>query len=380
MSNTYCPGPTNIANNVMLSRAKSFTNPDIDNDFFIQYKSICNKLKTIYNTKNQVIIMCGEGMLGLEASCACLTEKNDKVLVISNGVFGKEFENLVNLYEGDVTIYTSPNNTCFLIEDFKNFLKSNHDFKYATIVHCDTPSSMLNPIDKICKELKKYNILTVVDMVASLGGTYVNVDESKIDIGICASQKCFSTPPGITFLSISNEAIESMKKRKTRIPTYYMNFLNYLDYEEKKDFPYTMAISDLNGLETAINNMLDEGMENVLKRHKRISTSLLKALKDNNLKSYLPDECSSETVTTILLEENIQSSDILNYIKHKYHIILSGSLGFLKNKVIRIGHMGENAKYHKIIPILCALEDAFTYFYKREINLVKDFNKYYNNQ
>ena len=377
MKYIYCAGPTNVSDNVMLGRAKNFTNPDIDYSFFSQYKSICEKLQQIFKTKNDIVIMSGEGMIGLEASCACLTEKNDKVLVIGNGVFGKEFENLINLYDGNVTLFESPNDSPFLINDFKNFLKNNNDFKYATVVHCDTPSSMLNPINEICNELKKYNIITVVDMVASLGGSYVNVDESKIDIAICASQKCFSAPPGVTFLSISKDAIDSMKNRKSKIPTYYMNFLNYLCYEEIKSFPYTMPISDLIGLEIAIDNILEEGLINVLDRHKKISASLLKALKDNNLKSYLPDECSSETVTTIIIDDPFKASDILDYIKNNYNIILSGSLGFLKDKVIRIGHMGENAKYEKIIPVLSALEQAFSYFYKKDYNLVKDFNKYY---
>ena len=378
MNFTYSPGPTNTSNNVMLARAKNFTNPDLDPNFFEQYKSICENLQKIFKTKNHIIILSGEGIIGLEACCACLTEKNDNVLVISNGVFGKGFKDLVELYDGNVTLFESPNNAPFSMEDFKTFLQSNNNFKYATLVHCDTPSSMLNPIHEICTLLKSYNILTVVDMVASLGGSPVNVDDSKIDIALCASQKCFSTPPGLTFLSISKDTINAIENRKSKIPTYYMNFLNYLSYYEKKWFPYTMPISDLNGLETSINNILNEGLENVLMRHKKISTSLLKALKENNIQSFLPESCSSETVSTILLEENIKTSDILTYVKEKYNILLSGSFDFLKDKVIRIGHMGENARYEKIIPVLSALESAFSYFYKREINLVKSFNKYYN--
>lgn len=378
MATTYCAGPTNMANNVMLSRAKNFTNPDLDLDFFNQYKEVCGKLKKIFKTNNEIIIMSGEGMIGLEASCACITENNHKVLVISNGVFGKEFENLVKLYGGKVTLFESPTDSPFILEEFKAFLKYNHDFKYATLIHCETPSSMLNPIKEICNELKKYNIFTVVDMVASLGGTYVNVDDSQIDIAICASQKCFSAPPGLTFLSLSNEIIEYMKNRKTPIPTYYMNFLNYISYEENMNFPYTMPISDINGLETAIDNILEEGLENVFNRHKKISSALLKALNENNIKSYLPENISSETVTTIIIEDPHKPQEILNYIREKYNIILSGSLGFLKHKAIRIGHMGENARYEKIIPVLCALEETLTTFYKRELNLVKDFIKHYN--
>ncbi len=378
MKLTYYPGPTSVNSNVLLSRAKIFTNPDWDFIFFEQYKLICSKLQIIFKTTNKIILMSGEGMIGLEAACSCLTEKGDKVLVISNGIFGAGFKELIEMYDGDVTLFESPNDSPFELNRFESFLNENNNFKYATVVHCETPSSMLNPIDKICKLLKKYNIITVVDMVASLGGSPVNVDESKIDIALCASQKCFSAPPGLTFLSISDDAIEKIKNRKSKIPTYYMNFLNYIDYYEKKWFPYTMPISDINGLETSIDNILNEGLENVLTRHKNISSCLLKSMKDNHINSFVPDTCSSETVSTILLEENIKSSQVIEFVQKKYNILLSGSFGFLKDKVIRIGHMGENARYENIIPVLSALESAFSHLYKREINLVKQFNKYYN--
>lgn len=375
MSFNYFAGPTNVRNNAMLSRSSDFMNPDFDINFFDKYKNICDKLKEIFKTKNEIVILSGEGILGLEASCACLTEDNDNVLVISNGIFGYGFKDFVELYGGKVTLFESPKDTFFQLDELKNFLKNNNNFKYATIVHCDTPSSMLNPIKEICTLLKSYGILTVVDAVASLGGVYINVDEWNIDILLCASQKCFSLPPGLTFLSISENAISAFKNRKSKIKSYYMNLLNFLDYYDKKWFPYTMPSSDINALEVSIDNILNEGIDNVFKRHKKISNSLLYALEKNNIKSFLPKECSSPTVTTIILEDNVKTNDIVQYIKDKYDILISGSFGFLSNKAIRIGHMGENAKYERIIPVLCALEDALCVFYKKNINLVSEFNK-----
>lgn len=377
MKFVYTAGPTHVLDNVLLMRGMPCTNPDIDLWFYDKYKEICEKLQKIFHTKNDVFILSGEGMIGLEAACASLTEKNDKVLVISNGIFGRGFKDLVELYDGNVTLFESPPNSPFSMDIFKKFLEQNHDFKYATIVHCDTPSSMLNPIYDICTLLKEYNILTVVDMVASLGGSYVHVDDSKIDIALCASQKCFSTPTGLTFLSLSKDSINAMKNRKSKIPSYYMNLLNYINYYEKKWFPYTMPISDILALETSIDNILGEGLDNVLNRHKKIRDCLYKALIDNKILVYLNKECSSETVTCIQLEHNIKPETLINYILEKYNILISGSYDFLKSTIIRIGHMGENARYERIIPVLCALEDGLSHFYNREINLVKNFNKYF---
>ena len=349
MSFNYFAGPTNVRSNAMLSRATEFMNPDFDINFFEKYKSVCEKIQKVFMTKNEIIILSGEGILGLEAACACLTE--------------------------DAFLFEAPKDSLFPIKELESFLRKNNNFKYATIVHCDTPSSMLNPVKEICKILKQHGILTVVDAVASLGGIDLNVDECCIDIALCASQKCFSLPPGLTFLSISNDAISSIKNRNSNIKSYYMNLLSFLDAYDKKWFPYTMPSSDINSLDVALDNILNEGLKNVFERHKKISSSLLYALEKNNINSFLPKSCSSPTVTTILLEENITNRDVIEYIKNKYGILISGSFGFLSNKAIRIGHMGENARYERIIPVLCAVEDALSHFYKRELNLVSDFNK-----
>ena len=370
---TYSPGPTNVRQNVMLARATEFTNPDFDINFYDTYKNICENLKKIFKTSNDILIMSGEGIIGLEAACACLTEKDDRVLVISNGIFGEGFKDFVSMFGGNPVLFESSFYEPFNLDALEKFLKSDSNFKYATIVHCDTPTGMLNPLKEICNMLHDFNIPSVVDMVSSLGGSKVDVDEYKIDIALCASQKCFSTPPGLTFLSISENAINIIKNRKTPVPSYYMNLLNYLDYYEKKWFPYTMPISDILGLEQSVNNILEEGIENVIIRHENISRKVINSLKNNNISLLVDEICSSPTVTAIKLENNIKSGEILDYIYKTHNILLSSSIGQFKDTVIRIGHMGENANDIKIMPVLYALENAFSLFYKREINLIKYF-------
>lgn len=95
---------------------------------------------------------------------------------------------------------------------------------------------MLNDIDKICPLLKEKGILTVVDSVSAMGGEEVRVDDWNIDIVLGASQKCISAPPGLTILSISDDAFNAMKNRKTPIASFYCNLLTWEDYYEKSGF------------------------------------------------------------------------------------------------------------------------------------------------
>ncbi|MDU7039858.1 MAG: aminotransferase class V-fold PLP-dependent enzyme, partial [Lactococcus lactis] len=211
------PGPTAVAENVRLARAKVTTNPDIDLEFYDFYKRTCDKLAQFLKTKNDLRILAGEGILGLEAACASLTESGDRVLVLDNGIFGHGFAEFVELYGGQALLLQSSEKEDFDIEILEKFLEKDHDFKYATIVHCDTPSGVLNDLSKICPLLKKYGILTVVDSVAAMGGEDLQVDNWQIDIALGGSQKVLSAPPGLTIVSISPLAYQAMENRQSPI-------------------------------------------------------------------------------------------------------------------------------------------------------------------
>ncbi|EUN34358.1 aminotransferase [Lactococcus cremoris] len=230
------PGPTAVAENVRLARAKVTTNPDIDLEFYDFYKRTCDKLAQFLKTKNDLRILAGEGILGLEAACASLTESGDRVLVLDNGIFGHGFAEFVELYGGQALLLQSSEKEAFDIEILEKFLEKDHDFKYATIVHCDTPSGVLNDLSKICPLLKKYGILTVVDSVAAMGGEDLQVDNWQIDIALGGSQKVLSAPPGLTIVSISPLAYQAMENRQSPIASFYCNLLTFKDYYEKNGF------------------------------------------------------------------------------------------------------------------------------------------------
>ena len=222
-------GPTQVRENVRLARSVATTNPDEDISFCEYYKNICDKLSDFFHTKNQFYILSGEGILGLEAACASLTEKGDRVLVLDNGIFGKGFADFVTLYGGEAVLYTVDDKTPIAVEDLEQYLKKDSNFKYATVVHCDTPSGMLNDVEKICSLLKQYNILTVVDSVSACFGVPLDVEKGQIDIVCGGSQKALSAPIGLTFLGVSDEAINAMKQRKTKIASFYGNILSYVE-------------------------------------------------------------------------------------------------------------------------------------------------------
>ncbi|APF25460.1 aminotransferase class-V family protein [Clostridium sporogenes] len=365
------PGPTMVRENVRMARAMETTNPDLDLQFYDYYKETCEKIGEFLKTKNEIRILSGEGILGLEAACASLTEKGDRILVIDNGIFGEGFADFVEIYEGKVVFFKGDRRRDIDIEKLKEFLDKDSNFKYATVVHCDTPSGVINDISKICPMLKEKGIITVVDSVSAMGGHELRVDEWKIDMVLGGSQKCMSAPPGLSFLSISEDAFKAMEERKTPIESYYCNLLVWKDYYKNKWFPYTPPISDIVGLRAAVDNILEN--KDIVSRHNNIAKNCREAIVESGLKLYLKQGYSN-TVTVIELPKEVDDKALRTYMQDKYNVIIAGSFGYLQRKVIRIGHMGENANIDKIAYTLFALQSSLEYLgYKVKGSLTEVF-------
>lgn len=351
------PGPTQVPENVRMARSLACTNPDLDGSFVSFYNETCELISRLLHTKNETLILSGEGILGLEAACASLTEPNDKVLVLDNGIYGRGFADFVTMYGGCPEIFHTDELHTFPVEELADYLKEHHDYAYATLVHCDTPSGVLNDIHRICPLLKEYSILTVVDSVSGMFGEDVRVDDAGIDILCGGSQKAVSAPPGLTFVTVSEDAKQKMQNRKTPIASFYANLSVFEGYYEKKWFPYTMPISDIYGLRAAFDNIAAD--KELLSRHARIGAATRAALTQAGLSLHLKDGYSN-TVTVFDVPKETTADAILATMRDKHGIMLAGSFDDLAGKVIRIGHMGANANVADMTVTLSALSDTLT--------------------
>lgn len=368
------PGPTFVSEEVRMAMAKPITNPDLDLNFYDFYLDTCNKLKMLMKTDNDVLILSGEGILGLEAACASLIEPNDKILCINNGIFGKGFGDFAKMYGGDVHYYDCENRKAIDTENLEKFLKENHDFKIATLVHCETPSGITNPVEIICPLLKKYGIISIVDSVSAVAGENLQVDNWQMDLVIGGSQKCLSAPPGLTFLSISGEAWNIINNRSTPVPGFYANLGIWKDWYEQKWFPYTQPISDIYALDKALEIALSD--KKLIERHRLLADAVRNSFVQCGLELY-PIDGFSNTVTTVLMPEGLSCDKLFNEMLNNHNIMIAGAFDFLKDKVFRIGHMGENCKEEKLYITLKALN---TVLKNNGIKLKNDLHKVFSDK
>ena len=366
-----CAGPTSIDPRVMEVMGKSLTNPDIDPEYEKKHRQVEKKISKLLKTEATSFIMLGEGMIGLEGAIINLVEKGDRVLVLNNGVFGAGFADFVKYYEGVPYIYEDDFRRGFDIEKLKNFLEKDHDFKVATMVHCETPSGITNDVKTICKLLNSYGILTIVDTVSGIGGEEFDFDDYKVDIALGGSQKCISAPTGLTLVTISERAKQAIRDRKKPVPSYYMNFENYYAYSDGFAFPYTMNENLTYALDLALDLLFEKDS---LALHKKYAEVTREIFEKAGFELYAKDS-RSNTLTAVMVPEGFVAEDIIGALREK-GILISKGAGDIFEKVFRIGHMGNNISYENFLELYEKLDEVFGELgIETKVSLKEEFQK-----
>ncbi|HEV2138928.1 MAG TPA: alanine--glyoxylate aminotransferase family protein [Nitrososphaerales archaeon] len=356
----FTPGPTEVPARVLRRMAAPITNPDVDRKFVRFYEEVQSKLMALMKTKSDVLIMSGEGLLGLEAAVASLVGRGDQVLTVTNGVFGDGFVDYVRLYRGVPVPVVADYDRPIDPEKVGEALDAHKEIRVATFVHCETPSGVLNPLKEVATQCRKRDVLLVADVVSSLGGVPVEADAWGVDVCLGASQKCISAPPGLALVSMSEHAWEIVRSRKDEIPSYYLSLGQWNEWWKKsKVFPYTPSVSDIYALDEALDMIFEEGLRSVFSRHTKVSRALLAALRAMGLAPFpASDKSHSPTVTAFRTPARVDEERLIAVMENCYSVMIAGSWGKLTGKVLRLGNMGYNAYPKKAIKATRALENA----------------------
>lgn len=350
------PGPVEVSPRVLAA----LSSPQIYHYYpgFIEFfEDTVEKVKRVFQTKHDVILMQGEGVLGLEAAVANVINPGDKVLVCDSGPFGKWFRVYVENYDGVPINASVDPREAMDVELVKKVMDEHKDLKALTIVHCETPCGTLNPVEDICKEAKKRGLITIVDAVSSLGGVNVKPDEWGIDLCISASQKCISSTTGLTLMSVSQDAWQAMKAKKKPLRNSYLSILDYYEtWLKQKRFPFTPFVAEVYALNEALSELLEEGLEQSFKRHRECAELCRRYCREMELTLWpRKDDYASNTVTAVKIPARYSDKAIVEHMAEKYGVLIGGGYGETKGKVLRIGHMGYQATTVNIITAMEAL-------------------------
>ena len=347
----FTPGPTAVPPEVREVMSEPQPNSAVQSEFGDLYDRLCENLQQVYDTDHDVIVPGGEGILGLEAAIASLVAPGDRVLCISNGIYGDGFADFVADYDGEAELVSAAYDAGYDFDAIEDALaaaeEAGEPFKIATLVHCETPTGTLNDLSPVLDLLDEYDVLSVVDAVSSLGGTPVPTD--RVDVCLGASQKCFSAPPGLTTAAVSDRAWNAMDERE---PTsLYTNLLPWRDTSD--GFPYTHLDANVAALDVAVQRVLDEGIESAYDRHERAAERCRQRGRELGLSVYPDEPRASPTVTAFHVPG--EAERIQQRVEADHDIVLATSLGDFSDDILRVGHMGYNADVEKVDRVMDAI-------------------------
>ncbi|MCK4648530.1 alanine--glyoxylate aminotransferase family protein [bacterium] len=342
------PGPTPIPPRVL----KAMTQPIIGHrspEYGQIFKRIVENLKYVFQTENDILLFSSSGTGGMEASIVNLLSPGDRAIALASGAFGERFIKILAIFGVEVIPLRSEWGEVIDPKLVARELDRNRDTKAVFATLAETSTGVVNDIKFLGKICREHKTLLVVDAVSGLGVEELKADDWGVDVLISASQKGLMTPPGLSFISISQRAWEATQS--SRIYRFYWNFKTYKEFLEKGQPPYTPPVSLVFGLDEALKMIREEGMEKVWERYKRLAQATREGIKGLDLE-LLAKGNFSNGVTAVKVPENIDGSELLKVLREKYGVTLAGGQERLKGKIIRIGHMG----YIQFKDILVALE------------------------
>jgi pyridoxamine---pyruvate transaminase len=355
---TMAAGPNSIHDRIRQAYSRQLYY-HYDPEFHALFNDTTDKLKKIYQTTGDVIIMQGEAVLGLESAAAGTLAPGDKTLNLVTGVFGEGYARHMKRYSGlDPIELRVPYNQSIDPAEVEKILAEHGDIKAIGMVHSETPSGTLNPVKEICEIAQKYDAITIVDAVSSFTGMPVPVDEWGVDICIAGPQKCLGAAPGSSIMAVSDRAWERMLNHPNPLRKSYMSMLDWKElWIENKRFPFTPFVGQINGINEAFTMVLEEGLEKRFARHTLAAEMTRAGIRALGMEMWPEsDEITATCVSAITVPEGIDAHKLMKIMRDKYKLMISGSLKELDGKVIRIGHMAHMARPNNVVTALSILE------------------------
>ncbi|MFC4559057.1 pyridoxal-phosphate-dependent aminotransferase family protein [Virgibacillus kekensis] len=296
------------------------------------------KLKPVFGTDQEVVILTGSGTAGLEAAVVNTVKPGEDVLVIVTGAFGDRFAKICDAYQINTQRFDVKWGEAVNPEDIAAYLKKNTSIKAVFATHCETSTGILNPIKELAKVVHdNSDALFIVDGVSSIGGVETKMDEWNIDLLVTGSQKALMLPPGLTFLAASDRAWKVMENNGNS--RFYLNLQKYRDSQQKNAVPYTPALTLMFGLEEALKLIEEEDLQHIFNRHHLLRDMTRAAFKAHDIPLLTVDEFASPTVTAIR-PTDFNPEELRKTIKSEFNLDVAGGQKQLKEKIFRIGHMG----------------------------------------
>ncbi len=350
------PGPSEVHPRVLAAMSLPLLG-HLDPAFVGLMDETQNLLRYVFRTENRLTLaVSGTGSAGMEAVVTNLIEPGDKMLVCVNGVFGARMVDVAGRAGAEVSSIERAYGEVFDPEEVKKAVET-HRPKVVGIVHAETSTGALQPLEEIAKICRENGALIAIDTVTSLAGVPVEIDGWGIDAVYSGTQKCLSCPPGLAPVSFGPRAVEIIQKRKTKVQSWYLDMSMIMRYwGDDRFYHHTAPISMNYALRESLALVVEEGLEARFARHKRNHLALKAGLSAMGLGLVPAEGYQLPQLNCVRIPDGIDDLAVRKRLLTEWGIEVGGGLGSLKGKAWRIGLMGHGSRREYVTLVLAALE------------------------
>ncbi|MBC7092849.1 alanine--glyoxylate aminotransferase family protein [Candidatus Bipolaricaulota bacterium] len=349
------PGPIEVAPEVLAAMGEPLV-AHYGAEWTAYYKETVGLVQRVVRTEGDVFLIPGSGSAGLDAALGSALAPSGQVLILQNGFFGERLAEIARSYTPNVEVLPFPLGQAVDPGKVEGKLREGR-FDAVAVVHCETSTGVLNPVRELAEVCRGHEVLLIVDAIASLGIEPLDMDDWGVGICVSASQKGLESPPGLAVVAVAQAGWAQIDRAAG--PGWYLNLKVWQEYTEKwgswHPHPITQAVNNVRALRVGVERILAEGLEARFQRHRAITAYLRRGLRDLGLEPFVADEVASHGVTSVVGPEG-RVEELLACLRDRHGLLLAGTLGELKGKVFRVGHMGPGATLATIRGLLKALE------------------------
>lgn len=355
------PGPSDVSPRVLAAMGRP-TLGHLDPLFVQMMDEVKTLLQYTFQTANELTIaVSAPGSAGMEACFVNLLEPGDTVIVCQNGVFGGRMKENVERCGATAVVVQDVWGRACDPNKLEDALKAHPEARFVAFVHAETSTGASTDVKTMCEVARRYDCLTVVDAVTSLGGTPLHVDDWGVDVVYSGIQKCLSCTPGLSPVSFNDAALDVIKKRKTAVQSWFLDLnlvMGYWGTSNKRSYHHTAPVNALYALHESLLLLKEEGLEQAWARHQQHHYALKYGFETLGLDFVVPVSERLPQLNAVRIPEGVDDAEVRRLLLEDYQLEIGAGLGVMAGKVWRIGLMGYACRKENVFKCLSALDDV----------------------
>lgn len=346
---------------------------------YSEFESNAKKVLFVNDDNTYILPIAGTGSLAMEILLCNIIEKDETIMLSNNGFFASRLSEIALRHEARIQMISKQWGEVITVEDVKKAYEESKA-KVLYMIHGETSTGILQPIEEIGEYCKENGILLLLDCATTIGGTQFRMTEWHVNGMFTISQKCLATSPGISIVAVDRFYIEKMKSISNKKLPFYLDLqlLIYQSYEPRT-YHHTQPYSLINSLNLSMKQILVKGIEDEWTRYKRNCQFITKQLELLGVNLFIKeDNYRLPQLITCLLPNNQDNSEFIVSMKKNYNIYLSKGIGLYQSNMIRIGLLGNNSQKTEIIYLLLCMLSYFSEYNNKidTVEFLKNINDF----